>query len=616
MSNYNRQALHFKDIVRKEIDDLYYDLKDFSENNNSILIDGLKSIENNNKEFFQKLNENLIFEKNNISSDKLDQNIISNNDETLKKKDTSNTIVDSENKIINTVLNEIIPIKKDIENLNKVRIDSFKLNDEQTNILKRLNKNNSNIIESLLKLDRLNKIIIDKLNEKESFNNLLESKLSKIINDNLPNIIEQSIKPIFTEIVNSQLPIIIEPILNLMQDYLENHRKQSYIMKFVSVSDEEDLDDNNLISSKLKSVNNLDNINLTSSKVNLVDNLDDINNSVTNTTNNNLKSSKLKSVNSLDNINLEDNLDDINNSVTNTTNNNLKSSKLKSVNSLDNINLVDNLDDINNSVTNTTNNNLKSSKLKSVNSLDNINLVDNLDDINNSVTNTTNNNLKSSKLKSVNNLDNINLTSSKVNLVDNLGDINNSVIYAPNDNPLQNPILNELQSSKIGEKRKYYNNNYNYNNSLYKKYKSDNDDFASSSTFVIDFINNLGENEQIQHYWDHPKIINSKWCRYCLTSLKIYHDEDQCDYNIILRERKKRKNNLCKKCGQTKAAYHQEGTDLCKKRQLIFSKLYEKFPHSVIQLGFCPKKNIFLTTYSKINFLNLTKEQRNRYIKK
>jgi hypothetical protein len=546
MSNYNRQALHFKDIVRKEIDDLYYDLKDFSENNNSILIDGLKSIENNNKEFFQKLNENLIFEKNNISSDKLDQNIISNNDETLKKKDTSNTIVDSENKIINTVLNEIIPIKKDIENLNKVRIDSFKLNDEQTNILKRLNKNNSNIIESLLKLDRLNKIIIDKLNEKESFNNLLESKLSKIINDNLPNIIEQSIKPIFTEIVNSQLPIIIEPILNLMQDYLENHRKQSYIMKFVSVSDEEDLDDNNLISSKLKSVNNLDNINLTSSKVNLVDNLDDINNSVTNTTNNNLKSSKLKSVNSLDNINL----------------------------------------------------------------------VDNLDDINNSVTNTTNNNLKSSKLKSVNNLDNINLTSSKVNLVDNLGDINNSVIYAPNDNPLQNPILNELQSSKIGEKRKYYNNNYNYNNSLYKKYKSDNDDFASSSTFVIDFINNLGENEQIQHYWDHPKIINSKWCRYCLTSLKIYHDEDQCDYNIILRERKKRKNNLCKKCGQTKAAYHQEGTDLCKKRQLIFSKLYEKFPHSVIQLGFCPKKNIFLTTYSKINFLNLTKEQRNRYIKK
>ena len=546
MSNYNRQALHFKDIVRKEIDDLYYDLKDFSENNNSILIDGLKSIENNNKEFFQKLNENLIFEKNNISSDKLDQNIISNNDETLKKKDTSNTIVDSENKIINTVLNEIIPIKKDIENLNKVRIDSFKLNDEQTNILKRLNKNNSNIIESLLKLDRLNKIIIDKFNEQESFNNLLESKLSKIVNDNLPNIIEQSIKPIFTEIVNSQLPIIIEPILNLMQDYLENHRKQSYIMKFVSVSDEEDLDDNNLISSKLKSVNNLDNINLTSSKVNLVDNLNDINNSVTNTTNNNLKSSKLKSVNSLDNINL----------------------------------------------------------------------VDNLDDINNSVTNTTNNNLKSSKLKSVNNLDNINLTSSKVNLVDNLDDINNSVIYTPNNNPLQNPILNELQSSKIGEKRKHYNNNYNYNNSLYKKYKSDNDDFASSSTFVIDFINNLGENEQIQHYWDHPKIINSKWCRYCLTSLKIYHDEDQCDYNIILRERKKRKNNLCKKCGQTKAVYHQEGTDLCKKRQLIFSKLYEKFPHSVIQLGFCPKKNKFLTTYSKINFLNLTKEQRYRYFKK
>ena len=112
------------------------------------------------------------------------------------------------------------------------------------------------------------------------------------------------------------------------------------------------------------------------------------------------------------------------------------------------------------------------------------------------------------------------------------------------------------------------------------------------------------------------KLLNLKWCRYCLTSLKIYHDEDQCDYNIILRERKKRKNNLCKKCGQTKAAYHQEGTDLCKKRQLIFSKLYEKFPHSVIQLGFCPKKNIFLTTHSKINFLNLTKEQRNRHIKK
>ncbi len=31
MSNYNRQALHFKEIVRKEIDNLYYDLKDYSE---------------------------------------------------------------------------------------------------------------------------------------------------------------------------------------------------------------------------------------------------------------------------------------------------------------------------------------------------------------------------------------------------------------------------------------------------------------------------------------------------------------------------------------------------------------------------------------------------------
>ena len=164
-----------------------------------------------------------------------------------------------------------------------------------------------------------------------------------------------------------------------------------------------------------------------------------------------------------------------------------------------------------------------------------------------------------------------------------------------------NPILES--GSRVGEKRSYQSDtsdkhdvHHDEKQQSRKKLKIVESDGIHYVSKIINNMMSFTPSEQ-EDYWNDPEILKSIWCRYCLSHQKSNHDEETCDYNLKNRTRGKRC-YLCNQCGQTQSLGHKAGTDKCNRKRNIILKLYEKWPHSVLKLGFDPETSTFINMYS------------------
>ena len=225
-----------KNVTQCESDYLYEDIKDLVDSRNDAVIGRIDRHERNglNK---TELNQTVESCVKNYSDNTLTMIQKSHNETTM-------SVNDNVREVGNTIIGVVNSLKNDLNQLNRIKVNSNNLNDKQNEIIKKMGRNCFDVSQRVLKLKELNNKIIDILNKGFEVNSIVEASVLKAMNDKLPiiiepmlrdmipRILEESLKPILQETIEQSVKQTVQPMFDKMM-------KRSYNLQLLPVFDDD-----------------------------------------------------------------------------------------------------------------------------------------------------------------------------------------------------------------------------------------------------------------------------------------------------------------------------------------------------------------------------------------
>ena len=198
-SPYKPYRKPLEDVFKSESTKLYFDLKEKINSSTNTLIDRLDRHKRESKDDITLANDKLKSANDRLKS--LNDDLTFLKDEVAFVKNT-----------LTTVNSELAGQSKELNNLNKIRISSNNLNQEQSEALKRNSNTNIKVCKNL-------------------------SNLNETINKQVPVLLETCVSQTVNETLNQQLPVLLERCVQPMVDQVLRSRPKSVRLLF----DEDDI---------------------------------------------------------------------------------------------------------------------------------------------------------------------------------------------------------------------------------------------------------------------------------------------------------------------------------------------------------------------------------------
>ena len=238
-SPYKPYRKPLEEVFKSESTKLYFDLKEKINSSTNTIIDRLDRHKRESKDDITLANDELKSANDILKS--LNDDLTFLKDEVAFVKNT-----------LTTVNSELAGQSKELNNLNKIRISSNNLNQEQSEALKRNSNANIKVCKNLSNLNEtinkqvpvlLETCVSQTVNEtlNQQIPVLLEKCVSQTVNETLnqqiPVLLERCVSQTVNEKINEQLPVLLERCVQPMVDQVLKSRPKSVRLLF----DEDDI---------------------------------------------------------------------------------------------------------------------------------------------------------------------------------------------------------------------------------------------------------------------------------------------------------------------------------------------------------------------------------------